>query len=244
MSLVLTLALSTRAISISPWTSMSATVVRSALRAGHRAWRRREDPPRGPRAAAGRRPLGNLPSQRSVRRVIGEHDAISQLVIAHDTRRGRRSTLGRRDDKHGRRPPGAPPSFHRRPPDAISRPSDDRSTTETRAPAAAINARRRSPCPDRWSGFFSQNGGLSERQRPTPYRASRWPLRIKRRKPRTALPGADRLQARAGVDRTQTEVRSRSFVREASRVPTTSDRSQSLATGPSACRSAMVEQAV
>jgi hypothetical protein len=165
---VLTLALSTRVISISPWTSMSATVVRSALRAGHRAWRRREDPPRGPRAAAGRRPLGNLPSQRSIRRVIGEHDAISQLVIAHDTRRGRRSTLGRREDKHGRRPPGARRAFTGGLPTLyLGRPMTDIHHRDAR-PRRGDQRPSAPPCPDRWSGFFSQNGGLSERQRPTP----------------------------------------------------------------------------
>ena len=56
----------------------------------------------------------------------------------------------------------SPPSFHRRPPDAISRPSDDRSPSEPPGTCCWIKRLAELPCPIRWSDLLSQRAGYPD----------------------------------------------------------------------------------
>jgi hypothetical protein len=107
--------------------------------------------------------------------------------------------------------------------------------------AATLSAYREPPCPNRWSGFFSHNGGLSGANDRLRGAASRRPTSGSNDPSRTQPsrgPTAPTLRPASTTPLTNPNgTRSRSLVREADRGPVGGDRCQSLATGPFACRS-------
>ena len=107
--------------------------------------------------------------------------------------------------------------------------------------AATLSAYREPPCPNRWSGFFSHNGGLSGANDRLRGAASRRPtsgLNDPSRTQPSRGPTAPTLRPASTTPLTNPNgTRSRSLVREADRGPVGGDRCQSLATGPFACRS-------
>jgi hypothetical protein len=110
------------------------------------------------------------------------HDIARPWSSDHAASRG--LVLCARRLRPGNRRSNLPPSAEsiHAPPNP-ARPIVDRLARRTPV-AAAISAYREPLCPNRWSGFFSHNGGLSGRQRSTPWRGVEMAkVRLKRLKP-------------------------------------------------------------